>query len=54
MTPIIVTSAGTACPVTPRLTRPRVERSIAEEWRKQAAEAARAYHAQPCAEGSVK
>lgn len=35
MTPIIVTSSGTACPVAPAPDTPRVERRIADLWNKQ-------------------
>ena len=36
MTPITVTPAGTACPVTPVPETPEIKRKMAKEWQRQA------------------
>ena len=54
MTPIIVTSAGTACPVAPAPDTPRVDRRIAKAWQRQAAVSLARIMRNPVPKGTMK
>lgn len=54
MTPIIVTSAGTACPVAPAPDTPEIQSEMRKEWQRQAAVSLARILQNPVPKGTMK